>query len=222
MDNSLPAASSDEDAGRAALIDQLKKLVAQDPQLAAQLADLLQKQERADTVRVSGDRAAGAGRDIVNSTIITGNVTFLSPEYANRRPDEIPPDELLCAYLRALAYECGQLPLGAVDPRFVEKGSDRQVSLPEIYVDLEVESVARARERDRPEMERPEEGKRALILDALSAAHLQRAVLLGDAGSGKTTFVHYLTFALAQLKQGVAGVETLLPEVWAQRQLLPV
>jgi hypothetical protein len=70
----LAAQPADEDA-QAALRIQLRKLLAEEPDLQQELAALLQEAGGAGTttVTVSGNRAVGIGRDVRGSTIITGD-----------------------------------------------------------------------------------------------------------------------------------------------------
>lgn len=66
----------DEDA-QAALRLQLRKLLAEDPSLQKELAEILQNARESGTtitrVSVKGDRSVGIGRDVTGSTIITGD-----------------------------------------------------------------------------------------------------------------------------------------------------
>jgi formylglycine-generating enzyme required for sulfatase activity len=116
--------------------------------------------------------------------------------------------EEIAAYYRALAADCKRLPLGIIDTRFISTAGEDAVVLPDIYVDLDVVTPA-------SELSEEEEGKapeekarrwaqwlswgegrgRTSLLEAV--ADHQRVVLLGDAGAGKTTFAHYLTYLLA-------------------------
>jgi hypothetical protein len=67
-------APQDEDA-QAALRLQLKKLLADDPELQQSLATMLAEGQASGSisVNVSGNRSVGVGRDVRGSTIITGN-----------------------------------------------------------------------------------------------------------------------------------------------------
>ncbi len=117
-------------------------------------------------------------------------------------PEEISPAALLPAYYRALAADCRRLPLGVVAPRFVEAGPADRVPLPDVYVDLDVLAPARE-EQERAgkafleRMARGEGRERTPLLEAIAHPQVTRFVLLGDPGSGKTTFVNYLTYLLA-------------------------
>jgi hypothetical protein len=76
------AAQPDDADAQAALRVQLKKLLADEPDLQQELAALLKEAGAAGTtttVTVSGDRAVGIGRDVRGSTIITGDQNRPNP-----------------------------------------------------------------------------------------------------------------------------------------------
>ena len=132
------------------------------------------------------------------------------------------PDILLQAYYRDLAAECSRLPLGVVDPRFAQPGATSEVSLPSVYTDLHVVSVPREGDEDERRyglrLARGSEGERKALLDAVTGERGGRLALVGDAGSGKTTFVDYLAYRLADARVTAQGDK--LPV--SLRGLLPV
>ncbi len=129
------------------------------------------------------------------------------------------PEALLPYYYRSLANECSRLPLGVVRPVFAQPGQQGEVSLKDVYTDLDVlvtppkdeEMIGRIGLR----LERGEQDARRPLLEAMIDPETPRLVLLGDPGSGKTTFVNYLAYRLA-----AAHLEknyTSLPETLAGR-----
>ena len=136
---------------------------------------------------------------------VTGNVT-INPKS--------PPKELLDAYYRSLASECNRLPLGVIYLRF-EESEKVDMPLPKVYIDLEVKAPPTP---ERGEAERQwvirlekEAGRERIdLLQELSGKAYRKIILLGEAGSGKTTFVNYLAYLLAAGFIGEADT-TVLP-----------
>lgn len=142
--------------------------------------------------------------------------------------------EEIAAYFRALAADCKRLPLGIIDTRFISTAGENTVLLPDIYVELHVVTPAielsEGEEGGAPEEETRRrshrlargEGRGRTSLPEAVADH-QRAVLLGDAGAGKTTFGQYLTYLLATQDalapepfRGLSPVRLILRDVAAQ------
>ena len=221
--------------------------------IRAELAELRRKQANLESLRdvlspeaFEVTRAGLEARvralvEIGGGALIFGNVAvergdfvgqdkwqiILGDQYVDLSPDQVPPDTLLQAYLRALAAECARLPLGAVDPRFLQTGQDTLLPLPEIYVDLDVVApVRQGREKGGPAfVGRPGQGEgseQTSLLQAIAHPQATCFALLGDPGSGKTTFVNYLTYALAtgvpldMPLQGMLPVRLVLREVAAR------
>ena len=171
------------------------------------------------SVTASGERGIAIGGNAHNNTFNLGD-TYVSPD--------APPEELLHAYYRSLAAECARLPLGVVDPKFAAPGREGEVSLHQVYVGLDVVVPVREETEDTHawglRLARGEGEGRMPLLEALAAPAAMRAVLLGDAGSGKTTFVNYLVYRLAAAASaGDVHVEDLpaaFQGLWPVRLLL--
>jgi hypothetical protein len=170
-----------------------------------------------------GDRSVIIGGDAQGLTVITGDGNRV-----NISPEDVPVDTLLTAYYRSLAAECSRLPLGVIDVEFVRTSRKGDVPLPDVYVDLDVTTPAKPdEEEDRRDwalrLEKGGGDNRTALLEAITQENNQRAVLLGEAGSGKTTFVNYLTYLLAtesetlpETLQGLLPVRLILRQVAAQ------
>jgi formylglycine-generating enzyme required for sulfatase activity len=109
-------------------------------------------------------------------------------------------EQLTQEYLHALVADCEKLPLGSIHVTLEKAEHEASISLEDVYIDLDV----RPRAREEKEMQAEErEPQRTPIIEALADEKLRRVVLLGEAGSGKTTCVHYLTIALSSIHQNI-------------------
>ncbi len=176
---------------------------------------------------------SGGGAVVMGNLTVGGDFTgrdrydIAGDAYFGVSPDDAPPADLLRAYYRHLAAECARLPLGVVDPRFVKPGSSDEVPLQAVYVDLDVVAPVRAAEESAKlwglRLSRGEGDSRMPLLEALSEPEAARVVLLGDPGSGKTTFVDYLTHRLANgvaVEQPDVALPEPLRDLWPVRLVL--
>ncbi|MGH7495885.1 MAG: NACHT domain-containing protein [bacterium] len=161
---------------------------------------------------------------------------LLNYQKSDRQPTQPPVDRtpappesvevLQRRYLKNLQNYCNLLPLAAIaeesDPH-----ANARLTLNQVYIGLNTtdlldktgkpmagETLELARRLSRAEQEevRP--------LTALEAAGRHEAlVILGDPGSGKTSFLNHLMFTLAEKLQ---RPESILPDDWPHGPLLPV
>ena len=231
-----PAPAVAQDAVLQAQVAQLQAQMQALEVLRSRLGDALVNQLQAELTAQqhalltgSGAIAQGAGAQAASGGSVVaekiyGDVTifnfpwqrWVSAVYEKAPVGRVPLDVLQAAYLRALAEECSRLPLGVMDPKWVRTTQDRQIALPDVYVDLDVVTPALGRDQDERELAqrlaRGEGRERTPLLDAVTAPDARALVLLGDAGSGKSTFVSYLTFLLAtQSPRTPAAFSGLLP-----------
>lgn len=163
-------------------------------------------------ITVGGDTGAGsvtgdgkveseiiAGRDAVKAAIHAPNATINinKPPAKAKSPAHTGPEQ---AYLRWLFQTTRRLALGGLDLNQADATQQAQViTLDAVYVALDVlpsaslkrgkkaaQTLPNARPGDEPPMP---------LLEAVQ--HNKRLVLLGDPGSGKSTFINYLTLCLA-------------------------
>ena len=139
-----------------------------------------------------GGVAAGAGGVAVGRDI-HGNV-YIGPP---------PRDtaEALRIYRRVLMSACRHLPLRGVDVGASDPTSGQQrLDLAQVYVNLDTKTQVPLTEEEKKERERriSVEGRETRPLGVLEAAIGNRhLVVLGDPGSGKSTFVSHLALCLA-------------------------
>jgi len=197
------------------------------PALQTALAPLLDKRGRYEAqLKGSGAVAQGEGataasergvaaRD-VNGHIITGDNAVIHPD-----PAQSAAERAQKRYLERVHQQCNVLPLAAMGS---EEGVGDEVSLEQVYVALDTRARAPLTEEEKAAREEDvsflmREGDReSRPLSALEAATQEhRLVLLGDPGSGKSTFVRQLAARTAQ-----AHLADEVPFPGWERGLVPV
>lgn len=129
-------------------------------------------------------------------------------------------------YLRALRLACNALPLAALaddgDPH-----RRAELTLNRVYIALDTTTQVPvedpAKDGRKTSRERPPEGfdpeRKLRVVPVLEAAATQpRLVILGDPGSGKSTFTNYLGYLLAGARLGEAAP----PDGWPHGARLPL
>jgi formylglycine-generating enzyme required for sulfatase activity len=170
-------------------------------------------------------------RDEAFLDIVTGirqTLTELRPTASKSkksRPPAAPPrPELRTAYLQLMIAEWRTLPLEALDPNAVD-ATARRLSLEQVYVALDTTTPRSepGRGKDRESFERLGQEKPLSAVEVLCQAPHGRLVLLGQPGSGKSTFARYLALTLAEalLQPRQAPLKKRLPG-WQGEARLPV
>lgn len=256
------AQPEDEDAVTALRL-QIKKALAEDNLLVREITALVQElrplnlqqfqaQMDGSGAIVQGQGAKGAGErgvvaeSIQDSNINTGehNRNVQAGTYIEKQDVHIhnPPapdhSHLRTAYLNHLFEQTGALYLGGVDPKAVDE-SEAGLSLDAVYTALltytpeRQEGLAEMAPCGRPERE----VQHLSALDQLNRH--SRLVLLGDPGSGKSTFVNFVALCLAGEalqspranltllttplpKEDEEGQDEESPQTWEHGPLLPV
>ena len=166
-------------------------------QIEAMLRALLEK--RATLRAEVGGSGAVAARDITGSLVITGRIE--GNVYYGPVADD--PGEALRIYQQVVASSCSDVPLRAVDTAAGDAtGRQQGMDLAAIYVDLDttaqVEVSAKPRKGRNWAAREDVASTKIRPVRALEAvAQHRKLVLLGDPGSGKSTFVNYITRCLA-------------------------
>lgn len=125
-------------------------------------------------------------------------------------------------YLTRIAEQTRYLPMSAVDFKTAsaETGQQERQTLADVYVDLDTTTAIPAEEK-----KGEGQGRRERPLSAQEAVERsRRLVLLGDPGSGKSTFLNHLAFCLAAdaLQPEDGYIRRLAGEPQQWRRLLPV
>jgi hypothetical protein len=176
----LADAAEDADAREICRL-RLKRLLAANQDLAAVVEGLI------------GDAARPTEGTSPPGTVVLGDANTGGGDFVGRDQYKFvyagqPPQELLTAYYRCVAQECGRLPLGVVDPRFVPAGGETELSLASVYTDLDVVAVPRARgeaaERWGLRLAQGEGTERTPLLTVVADARFSRLTVIGDPGSG--------------------------------------
>lgn len=110
------------------------------------------------------------------------------------------------AYLRRLIGQLDVLALGGVDPKAAGAESESRLHLSAVYTALLTETVAQEGRTGKPRRNAPDPmtQRRLSVVEQLNRH--PRLVLLGDPGSGKSTFVNFVGLCMAGALLGDASV----------------
>ena len=147
--------------------------------------------EGSGAIAQEGGVAAGAGGVAVGGDM-QGNI------YVGPQPKD--PAEALAIYRRVLVSTCRCLPLRGVDVGASDPTSGQQrLDLAQVYVNLDTKTPVPLTEEEKEQRERraplgERETRPLRVLEA--TAGNRRLVILGDPGSGKSTFLNHLALCL--------------------------
>ncbi|MGZ8219952.1 NACHT domain-containing protein [Methylomagnum sp.] len=191
-------------------------------QIAALQAQLATAQQGGAVIRDS----VSAGRDFIGRDFIQ----VIHQVFQNGGNPEAA-ENLIAAYLDALARELAGLRLGEVDDS-IDPARQKPLELDDVYVPLNTTLVlpegvalsaflASRRREARDELFKRSESRQPVpALDALAVHSV--LTLLGKPGSGKSSFGAYVLLALAEAWRGREGALARLGENWAHGPLLPI
>jgi formylglycine-generating enzyme required for sulfatase activity len=184
-----------DDADLAAKNAELQARVAA---LEAQLAAAAQTGQ-GSSVTGDGNRVADRGGIIAGNLaggfLMTGG-TLQGDVYIGDPTTD--PREALAIYRRVLISRHSHVHLRGIVPSSPDdKGTERRPDLAEVYVALDTKSLDEPAEALGNKRERPEAMERKPLSALAAAIRNRQLVLLGDPGSGKSTFVAHLGLCLA-------------------------
>ncbi len=184
----------------------------------------------AGNVNTGGGDFTGRDRiEILNARVVSfqkdaeGNIVIVGDNNRVTVSAQDAPALMLRRYTIALARECQKLPLGLLGEQFAVPGAEQKITLKNVYTDLDVTAPPRPEDSgDERQMRlwglrlsQGEGSQRTPVLKAMGEPTARKLILLGEAGSGKTTFVNFIASALAG-----ASEEEEIPEVL--RGLIPI
>ncbi len=144
-----------------------------------------------DIAQAQGEGAKAASGGSVVADTIKGDVIINPPPPPDpARPD---PASLRRAYLNRVLEQASALSLGGVDPR-VASDAKARLNLAAVYTAL----LTQTQELEEHGGRRPEDARADRRLSAVAQLNRHaRLVVLGDPGSGKSTFVNFVALCLA-------------------------
>ncbi len=145
----------------------------------------------------TNSKAVGAGGRLHETRVeqnIKGNVVQVNVGSGPAQPVSVDSDDLLRTYLSALYREVGRLSLSGIDPIAAKDGEERVLELHAVYTTL-FTLTPEEEERRSADARAPHETRNLTAVETLARSH--RLVLLGDPGSGKTTFINFVALCLA-------------------------
>ena len=153
----------------------------------------IQTKYKSEQLTSLDERSVMIQGDSNDSTIITGDTQvnqFLGNIYHGPEPDD--PEKILDKYCEILVHSYRHLPLRGVDIKDSDpENIDHRLSLTRVYIDLDTKTLI-----DLPKQKKDNEHKQRPLSAKEAAIKNSKMVLLGDPGSGKTTFVNYLILQL--------------------------
>ena len=188
---------------------------------------------------VEGNKTETTLSNVSDSQVASGNNIRQTQVHIYPPADSPATEEqaaLQEAYLNQLFEKCGQVLLSGIDRQAVGQETQTCLKLSSIYTALLTLSTEHdLGKRDAPFQQDREPGRRISAVDQLNQH--KRLVLLGDPGSGKSTFVNFVTLCLAggllhnpQVNIGLLtaplpndeGQDEEKPQSWTHGFLLPV
>ncbi|NJL58406.1 MAG: NACHT domain-containing protein [Desulfobacteraceae bacterium] len=159
--------------------------------ITAGLTLILARRKR-PAIPISSENNASA-RDVSDSCFVVGNYNQVT-QYIQNMVAEAggDPAKLREAYLYALQCDAGFLSLQGIDPKAASCAADSRMKLDAVYTALLTEEAERS---DKHEISIPVMPRRISALEVLDQH--PHVVLLGNPGTGKSTFVNFIAWCMS-------------------------
>ncbi|NPA93219.1 MAG: NACHT domain-containing protein, partial [Chloroflexi bacterium] len=165
----------------------------------------------------NGAVAEGEGAKAVGSggMLVEGDyhqiVRITINQFLGRATEEAAEDDLLRRYLDAAARQANLLPWAKVTTDYADPAGGEGLRLADVYIDLDTTELRHVeREEELRQFLRKQREAERISAQEMVSRHA-KLLIMGDPGSGKSTFVKHLTYLMAQA--GLA--ET--PQAWLAR-----
>jgi hypothetical protein len=210
------------DDEREFLTKKLARILQQNPDLVQQFGQVWDFSNNSGNIANFGANASGNQTVVGNGKIENIGTQNLNPVFLGAIPDskESAEQVLFKTYLEDLQKECDKVPMAALGN---DNSATQRVSLAQVFIGLNTTTT-----KDNPEKDK-EKNRYApdkLPVSALEAAQAEkRIVFVGDAGSGKSSFVKNLIYEQcdsllnSKVEQGFWG--NLIPVYLELRRLKP-
>ena len=171
-----------------------------------------------------GEQGTNIKGDMSGNMIRGDNSTIIQEQHIHQVSETMPPAEKAgIHYLKRLQHRCNALPLAALGENAT---TSDEVGLEQVYIDLDTQTQVKIKDEEEREKRQLQRGQNTRPLPVLEAAQQKkRMVLLGDPGSGKSSFVRYLCAWLAanhlQGTEVIPELAGLIPFLVTLRDLAP-
>jgi formylglycine-generating enzyme required for sulfatase activity len=204
---------------------------AKDHPLKAKASKVMKARVRGAGAIAQGERAIAAGKVAIGGDV-HGDVVL-----GGSRREDSAARELRAAYLNRVVEGCGYVSLAGIDPSAArQREADARLSLNAVYTALLTRS---SREQGVPvgRMQAETQGQDRFLSALEQLDRSKKLVLLGEPGSGKSTFANFVALCLAGEARGDPevnlrrlraplpnneGKDTDKPQRWTHPALLPV
>jgi formylglycine-generating enzyme required for sulfatase activity len=150
---------------------------------------------------------ANGGSVLLSNSTVHGNIQIGAPQTSAPQPPQPDVRDKLNAYLGWVLTQARNVPLAGIDRKSVSEETRADLDLAAVYTEL----LTQRSENDEMQRALRQPDREARRLSALAVLNTEKYLaLLGDPGSGKSTFVNFLTMCLAGERLGHEAVNLMV------------